>query len=277
MTDYEVKEVPLTKVFSDEDFNCRGVIPLIDVSDLAKDIDKNGLQFPITVQPYLDSDDYDYRIIAGHRRFAAFRVLKRETIPVMIRDGLSELQARLLNLTENLKRKDLNILQEAQAVIRLRELGLTQEAIASELTMSRTWVRVRLCLLDLPKEIQEEAAAGLLNQYQIQQLHSMGSAEEQYEAVKRIKTARINGEKSVDVGKKSAEKPFVKKRQPKTAVQEMIEHIGQSLGFSLTTRALAWANGEISSAELYFDIRREAQDKGIDYTIPFLQESSSVG
>ncbi|MFA5758462.1 MAG: ParB/RepB/Spo0J family partition protein [Clostridia bacterium] len=277
MTDYQVLEIPIDKIFSDDDFNCRGKIVYLDVADLAKDIERNGLQFPITVQPSANLDlqpGYDFRIIAGHRRFAAFRVLKRESIPAMVRHNLSELQARLLNLSENLKRQELDILQEANAVKKLRDLGLTQETIGTELGMSRSWVQVRFALLDLPAVIQAEAAAGMLNQAQIRQLCSFGSEEEQYEAVRKIKESKLRGERGLDVGKKPSEKPFVKKRQSKAAVQDMIIHIGKNLGYSLTTRALAWANGELSSAELYFDIKSEMDQQGKFYDISFLTKNN---
>lgn len=273
MKNYEIKEIELSKIYNDSEFNCRGSILPMDVVDLAKDIELNGLQFPIAVQPANDTqdgipEDFDFRIIAGHRRYVAFKVLKRTTIPAMIKIGLDEVQARLINLSENLKRKELNILQEAKAVSRLKDFGMTQEAIGIELGMSRTWVQVRFALLDLPDDIQEEAAAGILNQYQIRQIQSLKEPTRQYEAVRKIKTARLHGEKNIDVGKKSQESPFKKKRQSKTAVQEMMSHISDSIGFGLHTRVLAWANGEINTAELYFDISHYARDYNIDYKIP---------
>jgi len=276
-TDYQVVEIPVNKIFSDDNFNCRGKILKMDVADLARDIESKGLQFPITVQPKTNielPDGYDFRIVAGHRRFAAFIVLSRNTIPCMIRENLSEIQARLLNLTENLKRVELDILQEAKAVKKLRDLGLTQENIAAELGKSRGWVQVRFNLLNLPIEIQNEAAVGILNQNQIKQIYSLQSKDDQYEAVRKIKNSRLNGVRGLDVGKKPEDKPFQKKRQSKTNVQDMIEHIGKNLGFGLPTRCLAWANGEISSADLYFDIKIEMDKLGKEYDISFLMKGS---
>jgi ParB/RepB/Spo0J family partition protein len=273
MKDYEVQEIELSKIYSDVNFNCRGPILPMDVVDLAKDIDLNGLQFPIAVQPAVDvdgglPDGFDFRIVAGHRRYTAYRVLKMDRVPALIKSGLSELQARLINLSENLKRKELNIVQEAQAVSRLRDFGMIQEAIGTTLGMSRSWVQVRLNLLKLPDDIQQAASVGILNQYQIQQISSLKEPTRQYEAVRRIKNARLNGERNIDVGKKSTEDPFKKKRQSKTAVQTMMTHMAKTVGYGLHTRALAWANGEINSAELFFDIRRHANDNDIEYTIP---------
>lgn len=273
MKGYIVKDISCASIFNDIEFNCRGSILPMDVVDLAKDIDKNGLQFPITVQPVVDvttevAENFEYRIIAGHRRFTAFKVLQKETIPAMIRPGLSEIQARLLNLTENLVRKELNVKQEAEAVRRLRLHGLTQEAMAERLGRSRTWVQVRMDLLRLPEEIQEEAAAGLLNQHQIRQIFSLKIPEKQFEAVRKIKNARDRGEKGVDVGKKPQDDPLKAKRRSVPAVQEMIEHLGNNVGYGLHTRTLAWANGQINTAELYADVAKFAQDNDREYTIP---------
>jgi hypothetical protein len=126
----------------------------------------------------------------------------------------------------------------------------------------------------LPVEIQNEAAAGILNQAQIKQIYSLPSAEDQYEAVKRIKNSRLQGVRGLDVGKKPDEKPFVKKRQSKGNVQEMINHLGKSVGFGLETRCLAWANGEITSADLYFDIKSEMDKLGKPYDLTFLMKGT---
>ena len=223
---YEVTEIPISKIFNDVDFNCRGKILPIDVIDLVKDIQLNGLQFPIAVQPVYDVTtdigDFDYRIVAGHRRFVAFNVMGEDTIPVMIKRGLSEQQARLMNLNENLKRQDLNLLQEAKAIERLRLLGMNRREVGENLGVSTSWVQVRYNLLDLPDEIQMEAAAGLLNQQQIKQIFGLRDTERQFEAVKKIKNARLRGEQGISVGKTPAQDPFKKKRQSKNTVQVQV-------------------------------------------------------
>ncbi len=272
MSNYKVIHIPLDKILIDSDFNCRGYIAPIDVADLVKDIELNDLQFPIAVQSSEDvdlPDRYDYRVMAGHRRFVAFQVLGRKTIPAMVKPAMTELQARLLNLNENLQRKDLDILQEAKAISKLKDLNMSQDAIARELGMSRGWVQCRFSLLTLPEDIQAEAAAGMINQYQIRQIQSLGSRAAQYDAVKRIKNAMINGKRGIGVGKSAKQDPFKKKRQPKNAVAEMIAHLGESIGYGLHTRTLAWANGEINSAELYFDVKLFANEKGVEYVVPF--------
>jgi len=273
MSEYEVKNIVMDEIYLDNEFNCRGKILPLDVVDLAKDIASNGLQFPIAVQPVCDvserlPDDKKYRIVAGHRRFIAFKVNKETVIPAMVKSGLTELRARLVNLSENLKREELNIVQEADAVNALRLLGMTQESIATELSKSRTWVQIRLHLLRLPKDIQAEAAAGMLNQYQIRELFAIDSDEKRYAAVRKIKDARLRGEKSISVGKKPEDDLYRKKRQTTTAVQDAIDHMANTIGFGLHTRVLAWANGVINSAELFCDIEIYAREHDLEYNNP---------
>ena len=270
INEYTVLEIDMSKIYSDSDFNCRGTITPIDVMDLVNDIKEHGLQFPIAVQPAKDIENSqnDFRVVAGHRRFQAFLILKKTHIPAMVKVNLTEIQARLLNLGENLKRKALNILQEARAIERLRELGLNRRQVSEKLGVSIAWVQVRYNLLDMPSEIQEEVAAGLINQHQIKELYSLDTKEKQYDAVRKIKEAKVRGEKGISVAPSSAQDPFKCKRQSKNIVQDMIDHMGKTIGFGLHTRTLAWANGEISSADLYVDIEVYANENDIDYISP---------
>lgn len=273
MTDkYEVKYIPISEIYNDSEFNCRGNILPIDVVDLARDIETNGLQFPIAIQPASEVSSipqgFKYRIIAGHRRFVSFQVLRKETIPAMIKKDLTEIQARLINLSENLKRLDLNLLQEAKAVQKLRLLGLVQEDIATQLGVSRGWVQIRLLVLQLPNDIQEEVAAGIINQTQVRQLVELKKPERMYEAVRKIKKAYSKGIKGLSVENKPQDNPNSKKRQSKATVNELIHYLSTTIGYGLHTRVLAWANGEISMTELYEDINKYAKEHNINYSIP---------
>ncbi len=279
MSSYEAKPIPMAEIYSDDDFNCRGQISHLDVADLAKDIAKNELQFPIAVQPAEDvmgglPAGKNWRIIAGHRRFKACQVLKRDVIPAMVKRGLDEVRARVYNLAENLQRADLNILQEARAMQKLKDLGLVQEDAAKAIGRTRSWVQVRYNLLELPEVIQQEAAAGILNQAQIKQLYSLKDQgpEVQYEAVRAIKNALLRGEKGISVAKPAKVDPYKKRRRAKNEVQEMMNHIGKDgPGYCFATRCLAWANGEISPAELYLDIKAECAKKGKFYRVPVVE------
>ncbi len=257
---YQTILIPLKDVFSDDDFNCRGPIAPIDVAELAQDIQQTGLQFPITVQPAQDVEHEipcPWRIIAGHRRYKAFEVLRRdskdfELVPAMVRHGLSEIQARVLNLGENIKRKDLNILQEARAIEKLYEAGVPRDHVAKLLTKSSGWVQNRYALLALPEDIQEEAANGMINQQQIKQLYSLRHDPlKQYEAVRMIKEAKARGETIKHVGKRKKQPTNTRKARHRNECFDMIEHVVAAIGYGSTTRALAWASGEITTEEFF--------------------------
>lgn len=284
--EYNVIFVPIDDVFSDDEFNCRGVIPMIEVADLAQDIQKNGLQFPIAVQPADDveksiPDGKKYRIVAGHRRCKAWMVLRAgwqpgdpaagnvpcgtenpfDKIPCMIKTGLNEIQARILNLGENLKRKDLNIMQEAIAIQHLRDAGVPRDHVAEELGMSSGWVQTRYYLLDLPEEIQQECAAGLINQAQIKQLYTLrNDPEKQFEAVRKIKDAKVRGEKVGHVGKRKKQSTEIKKERKRVEIFQMIEILAKAVGYGLYTRTLSWASGQITTEDLFTDVRRYCED-----------------
>lgn len=157
---YDVYELPVADIFYDAGFNCRGSFTPQSVHDLSESIKENGLQFPVVVQP-CDTAAYKYRLLAGHRRFKAVTLfLKWSSIPAPVRSELTEHQVRLLNLTENLERKDLNMLEEAKAIHNLYPAGVSLRKASKELKRPTRWIHARLRLLDLPQEVQKWAAAG---------------------------------------------------------------------------------------------------------------------
>lgn len=262
---YTVLMIPIKELYCDDQFNCRGKITPFDVAELAKDIEKNGLQFPIAVQPKADTLDYDpvplyppdtdWRIIAGHRRFTALAVLGKQDVPCMVKRGLTQIQAMVLNLGENLKREDLNILQEAIAIERLWRAGVPRDHVAKELGKSSGWVQARYALLQLPADIQAEAAAGFITQHHVKQLSSLSSHEEMYEAVRKIKVAKANGQKVGHVGKKKAEKLDVAKERKTHDLIAMSEIMAKNLGYGIWTRYAAWAAGNITTEVFLADVK----------------------
>src|SRR5208282_4198429 len=180
---YDVLALPLKRICYDADLNCRGQFVLGSVSELADSIrqkgggvELQGLDFPVVVQPAADvegglPEGFDFRLLAGHRRYRAVEFyLKWKNIPSMIRKGLSAFDAHLINLTENLERKDLNMWQEAVAMQRLYPDGVTLKRAHDELHRPTKWIAARLRLLKLAPEVQQQAAAGLLSAAFIEQL-----------------------------------------------------------------------------------------------------------
>lgn len=78
-----------------------------DIDELASSIDKVGLLEPILVAKSQTNDD-KYEIILGQRRFIAHQKLQKDTIKAgVLEERLSEIEAKVLSVTENLVRSDL--------------------------------------------------------------------------------------------------------------------------------------------------------------------------
>lgn len=271
-------DLEIKKIYRDDIFNCRGPIILSDCVSLANDIKREGLQCPITVQPYTEKSPFEYRVVVGHRRLTAFKINKAETIPAIIAYGLTEQQARIKNLNENIKRKDLNPLQEAKGIEDMKNRGIPIADVAKLLEVSTGWVRIRYLILELPEAIQKEVAAGLIKLTMVEELSSL-PFNEMASVVRQLRDDKITGDRTDPIAKILDKKKALKqknkekcalKQEPRgiAAIEDMQTVIREAVGNSLPTRALAWAAGHINDYELYLDIKSDAERKGIDYKIP---------
>ena len=192
---YQAYPIPATTIYYDAAFNCRGEVTLQSVRELADSIAQAGrLICPLAVQPWTGESGCEYRLIVGHRRFRAVTAfLKWTEIPAYICEGLSDHEARMLNVVENLQRKSLNILEEARAIQNLYPKGASVREAARELKQPTKWVYIRVRLLRMPEEVQQKAAAGLLSQANLDQLIGIKSAKEQVLAACQIVEARQRG------------------------------------------------------------------------------------
>lgn len=249
------------QILSDPEFNCRGQFGPMDVHDLTEDIKRHGLLQPILVQPHRTGfdDEIKFRIVAGHRRFLAWSLQSDDPIPAIIKE-LSDDAARVLNLTENLKRKNLNPLQEAKALQKLLRSGIQRKILAESLGVSSTWVQVRQNLLELPEYIQNAVAQGVVTQNQIRQLYALRQyPDRMLDAFKTIKDGKRHG-KVIDVHRK-VQSTYRKAKRTSLEIEQMIEFLGATeIGFGIHTRMLAWAAGNISTNELFVDLKEHCQD-----------------
>jgi len=99
-------------------------------------------------------------ILAGHRRFAAATVAGLARVPVVVREDLAGDRAAEVILHENLHRKELTPIEEAQAFARVGRNGMSQQTIAAHTGVSQAQVSKRLSLLKLSTAMQDLVAAG---------------------------------------------------------------------------------------------------------------------
>ena len=123
-----------------------------ELVSLAQSIRENGLLQPVTVRRDTDGA---YLLVAGERRLRAAKLAGLKEIPALLTDCDRENSA-VLALLENLQRQDLNVFEEAHALLGLlREWSITQEEAARRLGMSQSTLANKLRLLKLTPEEQE--------------------------------------------------------------------------------------------------------------------------
>lgn len=117
--------------------------------ELSESIRSYGILNPITVR--LRSGRYE--LVAGERRWRAARLAGLREVPCILLDVNME-DAGLIALVENLQRKDLDFVEEAEGIQRLiRMFGLSQEEAARRIGKSQSAVANKLRLLRLPDDV----------------------------------------------------------------------------------------------------------------------------
>lgn len=134
------------------------------LQELADSIRAQGMIQPIAVRPISgdvkSAGEGRFEIIAGERRYRAAQSLGLSEVPVVVHE-VDDQAALAMALIENLQRKDLNAMEEAQGIGRLiEEFGLTHEQAAQAVGRSRSATSNLLRLLQLPQAVQDAIRAG---------------------------------------------------------------------------------------------------------------------
>lgn len=158
------------------------------IKELAESIEKNGLLQPIVVRPM---EKGKYQIIAGERRYRAFKKLGRTMIPAIVRDYEDE-EVDKLQLVENVQREDLNPYDEAIAYLKLKEkYGLKQDDIAKAVGKSRPYISNMTRLLSLEDEILEMLKNGEITVSHAKLILSVDTKEERLKLAHKIKDSGL--------------------------------------------------------------------------------------
>lgn len=148
------------------------------LDELTQSIREMGILSPLLVRQR-KQDGSGYQLIAGERRFRAAQRAGLKKVPVILRE-LSDLEALEIALVENLQRKDLTIIEEAEGYQRLaEEFNLTQEAIAKRVGKGRATVTNALRLLALSPNVRDMVSDGRLSTGHAKVLLSLELKEEQ--------------------------------------------------------------------------------------------------
>ena len=126
----------------------------ISLEELTNSIRERGIIQPIIVRPSSDEED-KFEIIAGERRWQAAQYAGLHEVPVVV-INVDNLKSLEFAIVENVQRKDLNPIEEAQGYKRLiDEFNYDQDKVSKFIGKSRAHISNCLRLLSLPQEIIE--------------------------------------------------------------------------------------------------------------------------
>lgn len=130
-----------------------------DLADLAQTIKDRGILQPVVVRP---TDNGNYELIAGERRWRASQLAGMTEVPVVIRQHVDDREMLILALVENVQRRDLDAIEKARGFAELATSGTTQEEIAQWVGLNRASVANFIRLLELPEDVQQLVSRGHL-------------------------------------------------------------------------------------------------------------------
>src|SRR5215510_3722407 len=147
----KIINLPLTSITPNPD-QPRKFFDSEPLKDLTNSIRERGLLQPIVVRKANDGENFI--LVAGERRWRAAQAAGLRKIPALVRQHEDPLE---LALIENLQRQDLHPIEEAEALLKLKERqGLTDEILAKIVGKSRSTVTEILTLNYLPEVIKSE-------------------------------------------------------------------------------------------------------------------------
>lgn len=121
-----------------------------NLSELMESIKQSGILQPITARTE------DRLVICGNRRLAAASKLGFQTVPVIFTPNLSDKKVMILNLVENMQRKDISSIEigrQCDLMLRNSKFNMNMSELSTALGVSIA--RVRLCL-DAFKRLPEK-------------------------------------------------------------------------------------------------------------------------
>ena len=128
-------------------------------------------------------------LIVGSRRYRELQALgvPFEEMDKKILEKVSDIDAALIALSENLFRKDFSPIEEARAFATLRKYKIKVSDIAKKVQKSEAYVRQRIALLDMPQQVLELMEQGKIEfSYAVPLKKLKGMEEAQIEMAKEI-------------------------------------------------------------------------------------------
>ncbi len=123
----------------------------VDIDELARSLQKIGLQQPIVVQP----KNGKFEIIIGQRRFLAAKQLEWKSIDAKVRtERLDEFDSKVLSFSENVQRRDISPRDKADTCVYLLQKLETPAKVAEHIGTTEQTVRKWLGYAGVPNKLK---------------------------------------------------------------------------------------------------------------------------
>jgi ParB family transcriptional regulator, chromosome partitioning protein len=160
------------------------------IAELADSIRVQGLLQPIVVRPGKESGRFT--LILGERRLRASQFAEIKTIPAIVK-RVSEQQAAEMTIVENLQRRELNCIEQADAFATLStRFNLTQQQIGDRVGLSRETVSNYMRLLNLGDGIVSALQTGKLTYSHARVLLMVQNPEHRWTLAKRVMEEKMS-------------------------------------------------------------------------------------
>jgi len=232
-----LREVALTEVVRGR-YQPRASFDEESLNELAASIKSQGLMQPVVLRPRPQGG---FELIAGERRWRAAQLAGLERIPALVRE-VSDEQASAMALIENIQREDLNPLEEAQALDRLREeFQLTQQQVADAVGKSRVAVTNLLRLLNLAPPVRAMLVSGEIEMGHARALLSLEPLDQ--ERIARVVASKQLSVRATEALVRSRQRPVPQETRPQAAdadtarlERELTDRIGAPVKISQNAR-----------------------------------------
>ena len=198
------------------------------LDELTNSIKERGIIQPLIVRK---SDDYKdkFELIAGERRWQAAQSAGLHEVPVEIiqADNLKSLEFAIV---ENVQRKDLNVIEEAESYKNLIEnFGYDQEKVSQFIGKSRSHISNTLRLLNLPQKLIDMIRFEKISQGHAKILIGLENASLLAEKIIKKKLSVRQTENLVRLIKKAPNKRNLKDPNIAATEQELTDKIGMKV------------------------------------------------
>ena len=154
-----------------------------ELQELGESIRLYGILQPLTVRK---TGPTTFELVAGERRLRAAVLAGMENVPCILLNVDAE-QSGLLALVENLQRKDLDFIEEAEGLRSLiRSYGMSQEEAARCISKSQSAVANKLRILKLPSDVLEKLRSAGYTERHARALLRLEEPEAQRKALEAI-------------------------------------------------------------------------------------------